>query len=205
MQLTQATAQSHHLPLNINDQVTDNLDIYPLQVQRTFVIRNLHSAWYVMVLLQSAPLLVYNYYLHLRITNHQCNRPLHNLQQQQESCSLNYCNLSPYIIHPIPQAIFQPKQPQIHWLLKFAPFSTWDLLSISNSKSIYSHNFHNCFQQSERLMLVRSFILSLISLINNDLTESTDSDSDYCWLFYSTWSLKCQTHLAANPPAQNAD
>jgi len=42
-------------------------------------------------------------------------------------------------------------------------------------------------------------------ILQNDLTESTDSDSDYCWPFYPTWSLKCQTHLAANPSAQNAD
>jgi len=61
--LTQATAQSHNLLLNINDQVTDNLDIYPLQVQRTFVVRNLYSARYIRVVLQSVPLLVYNYYL----------------------------------------------------------------------------------------------------------------------------------------------
>jgi len=31
LHLTQSTARSHHLPLNIDDQATDNLDVYSLQ------------------------------------------------------------------------------------------------------------------------------------------------------------------------------
>jgi len=85
------------------------------------------------------------------------NLQLRSLQQPQESCSLN---LLQFISLHYP---FNYAGNVVIWAT--ANTLAAEIRPILNSKSSYSHNFHNCFQQLARLTIVRSFILSFISLM----------------------------------------